>query len=57
MKRRDVVRVLEANGFINRGGARHDRYTHPDGRWTEVPRHKEIAEWTYRMIKKQAGLE
>jgi mRNA interferase HicA len=55
-KRRDVVRFLERNGFINKGGTRHDRYVHPDGRWTEVPRHSEVTERTFREIKKQVGL-
>jgi predicted RNA binding protein YcfA (HicA-like mRNA interferase family) len=56
-KRKDVVRLLERNGFTNKGGANHDKYTHSDGRWTEIPRHSEIAEWTFRKIRKQAGLD
>jgi predicted RNA binding protein YcfA (HicA-like mRNA interferase family) len=56
-KRRDVVRLLEKNGFANKGGMNHDKYVHPDGRWTEVPRHSEVDKWTFGKIKKQAGLE
>jgi mRNA interferase HicA len=52
-----VVKLLERNGFINKGGANHDRFVHPDGRWTEVARHTEIIELTFKKIKKQAGLE
>jgi mRNA interferase HicA len=55
-KKRDVVRLLESNGFINKGGANHDKYVHPDGRWTEVARHSEIPELTAKKIRKQAGL-
>jgi mRNA interferase HicA len=56
-KRRDVVSLLEANGFINRGGTNHDKFVHPDGRWTEVARHREISKWTFEEIKKQARLK
>jgi len=56
-KRRDVVKLLESNGFINRGGTNHDRFVHPDGRWTEVARHSEIPLLAFKRIKKQAGLE
>jgi len=57
VKRRDVVRLLESNGFINRGGKRHDKFKHPDGRWTEVERHKEVDDMLFERIKKQAGLK
>jgi mRNA interferase HicA len=56
-KRRDVVRPLVSNGFINKGGANHDKYVHPDGRWTEVERHGEIPDLLVKKIKKQAGLQ
>jgi predicted RNA binding protein YcfA (HicA-like mRNA interferase family) len=55
-KRKDVIRLLAQNGFVNNGGASHDKYVHPDGRWTEVARHTEIPELTFKKIKKQAGL-
>ena len=55
-KRRDVVRFLENKGFVNMGGANHDRFKHPDGRQTVVPRHREISDKLFEVIKKQAGL-
>ena len=33
VKRRDVVAFFTVHGFINKGGSRHDRYEHPDGRY------------------------
>jgi len=56
-KRRDLIRLLEMNGFRNLGGRNHDKYKHPDGRQTVVPRHREIDNDTARGIKKQAGLQ
>jgi predicted RNA binding protein YcfA (HicA-like mRNA interferase family) len=50
------VRLLERSGFINVGGANHDRFEHADGRRTEVPRHAEINKWLFERIKRQAGL-
>lgn len=55
-KRRDVVRLLESNGFVSKGGTNHERFQHPDGRSTVVPRHREIKETMFKVIKKQAGL-
>lgn len=55
-KRREVVRLLEINGFVNEGGKRHDKFKHQDGRWTEVPRHREIDNYLVEVIKKQVGL-
>ena len=55
-KRRDVVRLLEINGFINIGGKRHDVFC-KNGLMAIVPRHKEINKYTYQEIKKQAGLK
>lgn len=55
-KRRDLVRLLEKSGFTNVGGAKHDKFIHADGRWTEVPRHSEVSEWTTRKIMQQAEL-
>jgi len=55
-KRRDVIRLLEKNGFKNKGGANHDVFEKA-GRTTVVPRHREINEDTFKTIKKQAGLK
>ena len=56
-KRKDLVRLLEENGFVNRGGAKHDRFEHRDGRWAPVPRHREIPRFTADKIKEQAVLK
>lgn len=55
-KRRDVIRVLTAYGFTSVGGTRHEKFVHPDGRQTVVPRHAEIRDLTFRLILKQAGI-
>lgn len=55
-KRRDVVRALLAAGFVSEGGTNHERFVHGDGRWTMVPRHREVCESTVRMIERQAGV-
>ena len=55
VKRRDVVKLLEENGLINKGGGNHDKFKHPDRRWTEVARHREIDKRVFINIK-QAGL-
>ena len=56
VKRRDVVRLLEKNGFKNIGGAKHDVFT--KGRFVAtVPRHREISDYTFDAIMKQAGLK
>ncbi|MEG0990639.1 MAG: type II toxin-antitoxin system HicA family toxin [Gordonibacter sp.] len=57
VRRRQVVKFFLAHGFINKGGARHDRYEHPDGRWTVVERHVEINDRLFENMKKQAGLK
>lgn len=56
VKRRDVIRLLEQNGFRNEGGANHDIFR-KDERTTSVPRHREIKDSTFKVIKKQAGIE
>lgn len=53
-KRRDVVKLLEDNGFISQGGSKHELFVHPDGRMTRVARHREIADEMFKIIK-EAG--
>ena len=57
MKRREVVKFFEANGFVNMGGTNHDKYVHPDGRWVVIGRHAEISNGLFERMKKQAGLK
>lgn len=58
MKRRDLIKKLEANGFIKiRDDGRHTIYKASDKRAVQVPRHREINENTARQILKDAGLK
>ena len=56
VKRRDLVKEVEAQGLRNCGGASHDIFKKP-GFTTSIPRHREIDEDTARDIRKQAGIE
>ncbi len=56
VKRRDVVKLLQENGFVGDGGKRHEHFIKGD-RFTQVPRHREISEELFERIKKQAGLK
>ena len=57
MKRRDLVKLLERNGWwLKRDGGDHDIYT--NGKKSEaVPRHSEIAEGLAKAIIKRRGLK
>ena len=56
MKRRDLIKKLEAGGFkLERKGSNHDIYVRGKEEET-VPRHREIAEGTARAIIKRRGL-
>ncbi|HAX51612.1 type II toxin-antitoxin system HicA family toxin [Muricomes intestini] len=56
MKRRDLVKLLEKNGwYLKRNGSNHDLYT--DGTEVEpIPRHSEINEKLAQAIIKKLGL-
>ena len=57
LKRRDLVKELEDGGFrLLRDDGDHTVYTKPGYRRIEVPKHREINEYTARAILKQAGL-
>jgi len=46
----------QADGWVNIGGGKHDKYEHPDRTDTViVPRHKEQSPGVARSIAKQAG--
>ena len=57
MKRRDLLKKLQANGwYFLREGGRHDIYT--DGKRTEpIPRHRELDEELAKSIIKKYGLK
>lgn len=56
MKRKDLIKILELNGwYLKRSGGSHDIYT--DGKNMEpIPRHSEINERLAKMILKKYGL-
>lgn len=58
MKKRDLVKLLQKNGFelVPNEGARHDKYRR--GNETEmVPRHREVNEELAKAIIKRRGLK
>ena len=58
MKRRDLIKKLEAHGFQKvRNDGKHTIYKAPDKRIIQVPKHREINENTARQILKDAGLK
>ena len=57
MKRKDLIKLLESNGwYLKRNGGNHDIYT--DGNKREpIPRHSEIEERLAKSIIKNLGLK
>lgn len=57
MKRRDLIKLLEKNGwYLKRNGGDHDLYT--NGTKIEpIPRHSEIKEILAQSIIKRQGLK
>ncbi len=56
MKRADLVRALEHNGwYLLRNGSNHDIYTN-GVKMEPIPRHKEIRERLAQQILKRAGI-
>jgi predicted RNA binding protein YcfA (HicA-like mRNA interferase family) len=53
--RRAVVRVLLSFGFRSVGGP-HEKFVHPDGRLTVVPRQTMISAGTCRQIARKIGI-
>ena len=57
MKRRDLIKLLESNGWkLVRRGAEHDIYQ-KDGQIEAIPRHREINENLARAIIRRRGLK
>jgi len=59
MKRGAVIRKLvDAGCYLKRHGKRHDIYANPqNGKQAPVPRHAEIKESLYHLIKNQLGIQ
>ena len=57
MKRRDLIKKLEAAGYkLDRDGD-HSIYEKEGSRQVQVPKHREINEFTAKQILKAAGLK
>ena len=58
MKRRDLIKKLESAGYrITRDDGDHTIYIKPGSRPVQIPRHREINEFTAKAILKAAGLK
>ena len=56
MKRKDLIRLLEQNGWqLERNGSEHDIYKNGSRR-EAIPRHKELNELLAKAIIKRNGL-
>ena len=57
MKTAELVKILQDHGFTVKHGAKHDLWTHPDGRRTTLPRHsQDIPTGTLKAILKQVQI-
>ena len=57
MKRKDLIRKLEAAGYRFERTGDHAIYEKPGSRPVQVPNHCEINEYTAKAILKAAGIE
>ena len=58
MKRRDLIKKLESNGYrLDRDDGNHSIYEKDGCRPVQVPRHREIIENTARAILKAVGIK
>lgn len=57
MKRRDLIKKLEAAGYKLERDGDHTIYEKENSRPVQVPKHREINENTARAILKAAGLQ
>lgn len=54
---RKIKARLEHDGWMSKGGTKHEKFTHPNkpGETITVPRHRTLALGTARSIAKAAG--
>lgn len=58
MKRRDLIKKLETAGYkLDREDGDHSIYEKNNSRPVQVPRHREINEYTAKAILKAAGVK
>lgn len=57
MTTKELIKKLEKAGFVLKGGSKHCKLVHPDGRQTVVFRHKgDIPLGTLKAIAKQTKI-
>ena len=57
LKRRDLIKKLESAGYkLDRDDGNHSIYEKSGNRPVQVPRHREINEFTAKAILKTAGI-
>lgn len=54
--RRILIKELKALGFEEEPGSKHNKFRHPDGRVTVVPRHSDVSMETVCRIRVQIGV-
>ena len=54
MLRRGLVRILVANGFVSKGGTKHEKFAR-GSQALLVPRHRELNDITAKAIIRQAN--
>lgn len=55
MQRRELVKILKKNGFVSRGGSKHEKFC--KGSLTVlVKRHTEVHDQEAKAILRQAGI-
>ena len=57
MKRRDLIKILEAAGYRYERTGDHEIYEKKGGQPVQVPSHREINENTAKEILRRAGLK
>ena len=57
MKRRDIVRELEAAGLTLKEGGNHTKVYRDGAYVSAIPRHREIHPETVRAIERQTGVK
>lgn len=58
MKRRDIIKKLQALGYSAREGANHTKIYDPNGKYvTTIGRHVEIHDNMVRLLEKQIGVK
>ena len=55
--REKFIAKLKKAGFHSVGGTKHEKFKHQDGRHANVPRHRELNDYTCKKILKDAKID